>query len=360
MKEQLEQIRYALDQSAIVASTDQAGNILFANDKFCEISGYSREELIGRNHRLLKSGFHDAEFFRNLWKTISAGQVWAGEIKNRSKNGNEYWVHTTIVPLVGKSGRPNEYISIRFEITNRKQVEEILRDYSKRLEVSNRELQDFASIAAHDLQEPLRKILAFSDRIKVKAWALLPPDVQDYLERMTKSTYRMQTLIDDLLTYSRIVTQAKPFTLTDLTALARDVVIDLEFGVERAQAEISIAELPKAAVDATQMRQLFQNLISNSIKFRSPGVVPKIEISGTVDSRAVRLSFKDNGIGFDLKYLDRIFTIFQRLHGRDEFEGTGIGLAVCRRIAERHSGEITAVSEPGKGAEFIVTLPIAY
>ncbi len=367
---ELEYLRFTLDRSAIVAVTDSAGRITYVNDKFIEISGYSTSELIGKTHRVINSGLHSAEFFRTMWDTIRAGQVWQGEICNRAKEGRLYWVWTTIVPYLSTSGEVEKYVAIRFEITQRKQAEEKLRQYATRLEQSNRELEGFASIAAHDLQEPLRKIQAFSDRVVQRESKNLSEQGQSYLKRVVDSAARMQTLINDLLTYSRVRSRGREFAATSLADVVRDVLSDLEVKVEATGAQLRVGDLPVVSADRTQMRQLFQNLISNSLKFARPGVTPRIEIQSEQVASGIRLKglelrgsyveiqVRDNGIGFDEKYSDRIFEIFQRLHGREEYEGTGLGLAVCKRIVERHGGHILAQSHVGTGSTFRVYLPV--
>ena len=238
------------------------------------------------------------------------------------------------------------------------------------LERSNRELQDFAFVASHDLQEPLRKIQAFGDRLRRVQGPKFDDQGRDYLDRMHNAAGRMHTLINDLLTFSRVTTKAQPFEPTDLDRIAKDVTSDLETTIEQAEGTVEIDELPTVDADPVQMRQLFQNLIANALKFRRENVAPKVrvscktfqkeisEIDGAEPEEFIQLSFSDNGIGFDEKYLDRIFTPFQRLHGRNEYEGTGIGLAVCRKIVERHGGTLTAESTPGEGSRFIATLPL--
>lgn len=355
---ELTHIRYALDQSAIVAITDRAGTIIHVNDKFCQISQYSREDLIGKNHRIINSGYHSKEFFTDLWETIASGKIWEGEIKNRAKMGSCYWVNTTIVPFLDEKGIPFQYVSIRYEITQRKLAEEQLRIYADKLEQSNRELQDFASIAAHDLQEPLRKIQAFGDRLSVRHKNEISDEARDFLDRMLSSARRMRNLIEDLLTYSRVTTQAKPFEPTSLSQVVQDVLSDLELRVEQTEAEVEVGRLPTVNADPSQMRQLVQNLLVNALKFHQKDSPPRVKITATQEAGHCILSIADNGIGFEEKYLDRIFTIFQRLHGKQEYEGTGVGLAVCRRIVERHGGSITAKSTPGQGTEFLVILPL--
>jgi two-component system, LuxR family, sensor kinase FixL len=359
-------LKSAIDEAAIIAITDNKGVITFVNKKFCAISQYSAAELIGKTHKIINSQFHPKEFFQDMWSTISSGRTWEGEIRNRAKDGTYYWVHTTIVPFINANGRPEKYVAVRYEITERKMAEEKLKVYAKKLEVSNRELQDFASVAAHDLQEPLRKIQAFSDRLKTKADLELNDESKDYLNRIQSSASRMQTLINDLLTYSRVTTQAQPFKAVDLQDTIRDVVSDLEVQLERSDGRVDYKDLPQVEADPTQLRQLFQNLISNALKFKKTGVAPVVTVKAkilddspiAVQGLACEIEIQDNGIGFDEKYLDRIFTIFQRLHGKHEFEGTGIGLAVCRKIVDRHGGLLSATSKLGEGASFFVTLPL--
>jgi light-regulated signal transduction histidine kinase (bacteriophytochrome) len=255
------------------------------------------------------------------------------------------------------------------EITQRRITEQALRQTALRLEQSNRELQDFASVASHDLQEPLRKIQAFGDRLRQKRALELGDDGRDYLSRMQAAAGRMQSLINDLLSFSRVTTKAQPFAPVELADVVSEVQSDLEARLEQTGGAIEVGPLPLIHADALQMRQLMQNLISNALKFHRPGEPPRVKVFAEVESISdaqarqngrgfVRIHVQDFGIGFDEKYLDRIFSVFQRLHGRGEYEGTGIGLAVCRKIAERHHGSITARSVPGQGATFIVTLPL--
>ncbi len=239
---------------------------------------------------------------------------------------------------------------------------ERLRQSTVELERSNRELQDFAFVASHDLQEPLRKIQAFGDRLKSKHGAALGADGVDYLARMQGAAHRMHTLINDLLTFSRVTSKAQPFVPVDLDRIATEVLSDLEERIERSGARVETEPLPTLDADPLQMRQLLQNLVANALKFHRAGETPVVKILAAVEGNGgapqARITVADNGIGFDMKYLDRIFTPFQRLHGRSEYEGTGMGLAVCRRIVERHGGALTAESAPGEGARFLVTLPV--
>ena len=240
---------------------------------------------------------------------------------------------------------------------------ESLRQSNAELQRSNQELQDFAYVASHDLQEPLRKIQAFGNLLEDEYGARLD-EGKTYLDRMRNAASRMQVLINDLLTFSRVTTKALPFSQVNLTVIAKEVVVDLEILVKTTEGTIEIAELPIIEADPLQMRQLLQNLIGNALKFHRTGIPPHVCVSAEVrvdpqtDEEQCLLMVEDNGIGFDEKYLDRIFIVFQRLHGRGEYEGTGIGLAVVRKIVERHSGTITARSTVGNGSTFLVTLPV--
>jgi signal transduction histidine kinase len=245
-----------------------------------------------------------------------------------------------------------------------------LQAYAAKLEWSNSELQDFASVASHDLQEPLRKVQAFSDRLRSRCGATLDDNGRDYLDRVQNAAARMQTLINDLLTYSRVATKAQPFVPTDFVSITRAVLSDLEARIEQVQGRVEMGDLPTVDADPLQVRQLMQNLIGNSLKYCRPEVPPVVKVwskhlphdpcsaAGGPPRPICQILVEDNGIGFDEIYSERIFTIFQRLHGRNEYEGTGVGLAVCRKIVERHGGTITARSTPGKGSTFQVSLPI--
>jgi light-regulated signal transduction histidine kinase (bacteriophytochrome) len=222
---------------------------------------------------------------------------------------------------------------------------------------SNEELDSFASIASHDLQEPLRKVRTFNEQLAVLEADRLSEQGRDYLRRANAAAERMQKLIEDLLKFSRVSTQGRPFEPVDLAEVANRVVVDLEAQVDDAGGRVDIGELPVIKADPLQMQQLLQNLISNALKFRREGVDPVVTVTAERSGETIILKVADNGIGFEARYASRIFRIFERLHGRTEYPGTGIGLALCRKIADRHGGTIEAESEPGQGATFIVTLP---
>lgn len=228
--------------------------------------------------------------------------------------------------------------------------EEVLRQ-------SNKELEQFAYIASHDLQEPLRKVQAFSDRLANKYADKLDDDGKLYISRMQDASNRMRTLIQDLLSYSRIRSKGQEFVPVDLNEIVRGVISDLEVRLEQTEGRIKVGDLPVVLADPVQMRQVFQNLIGNALKFKKSGVPPVVQVAAKLGKNGHTIVVQDNGIGFEQEYAERVFEIFQRLHGRSEYEGTGMGLAIVKKILERHVGSIRAESEKGKGSRFILTLP---
>ncbi|HEX7763236.1 MAG TPA: CHASE3 domain-containing protein [Cellvibrio sp.] len=242
-----------------------------------------------------------------------------------------------------------------------------LLQYSEELQRSNRELEEFAFVASHDLQEPLRKIRAFGDRLQQKFSAELGETGADYVLRMQAASGRMSALIDDLLSFSRVTTKQRPFMPVDLNKIMHSVLDDLDYAIEESGAQVHIDPLPTIDADGSQVAQVFMNLLANSLKFHAPGHRPIVTVTSETnlespvesdERRWCRLRFADQGIGFEAQYAERVFSLFQRLHGRDEYSGTGIGLALCRKIVERHGGTITAQSEPGGGAVFTLFLPM--
>ena len=257
------------------------------------------------------------------------------------------------------------------DISARKKAEMDQARYAAELERSNSELEQFAYVASHDLQEPLRKIRTFSDRLLMKEAEKLDEEGRECLERMHNAAARMQSLIDGLLALSRVTTKGQNLEKVDLARVAAEVVSDLEVQIKQAGGRVEVDKLPAIQADPLQMHQLFQNLIANGLKFHRADEPPEVKVSGKyipgredrkpgrLSNEQCRILFEDNGIGFDEKYSTRIFGIFQRLHPRDVYEGTGIGLAICLRIVEQHGGTISAHSVPGKGSTFEVLLPVA-
>ena len=266
--------------------------------------------------------------------------------------------------LVDEQGNLIGGLVVVRDITALRKLEEKRREYTQALESSNKEMQDFVFVASHDLQEPLRKIQSFGEFLRDEFKEALGETGRDYVERMQSAAGRMQTLINDLLALTRVTTKAKPFGPVDLSVVLQEVLSDLESNIQEKQARVEVPPLPTLEGDATQLRQLFQNLIGNALKYRKPDVSPRVKVSAAPlnghgpGSGYWRIQIEDNGIGFDNQYSDQIFKVFERLHGRDEYEGTGIGLAICRKVVERHGGTISAEGRPGQGSVFTVDLPL--
>jgi two-component system sensor kinase FixL len=341
-----------------ICSFDIMGRAIFVNPAAARITGCEAAELIGRQE-------HEIFGYRPNLDDLPSEEENGKDRQFRRRDGTSYPAEVVKTPIQ-ENGREVGAVLIFKDITERKRAEEIVAKKAAELARSNAELEQFAFVASHDLQEPLRKIQAFGDRLKIRCDSVDLGEARDYLERMQSAAGRMQTLINDLLAFSRVIRSSQPFVPVDLAAVTREVLGDLEVRIEKSGARVEVGPLPTIEADATQMRQLLQNLISNALKFQAPGAVPVVSVQSSMlppeaslaSGPLCEISVQDNGIGFDEKYMDKIFAVFQRLHGRSEYEGTGVGLAVCRRIVDRHGGSITARSKPGEGATFIVTLPL--
>ncbi|MDP4285941.1 MAG: PAS domain S-box protein [Bacteroidota bacterium] len=486
--------KHALDESSIVAITDQRGIIKQVNENFCKISKYTREELIGHDHHIMNSGFHSEEFIQGMWETISNGKVWHGEVKNKAKDGTYYWLDTTIVPFVNEQGRPYQYIAIRSDITKRKilqdeikqfnselqsrveektaeviekeqqyrfllqnmregiQVighdwrylfvnnsvveqskysneellghtmmekypgientemfsalqtcmkeriskiieneftfpdgtkewyelsiqpvpeglfilsmditvrkkdEEKLREYAAELKSSNKELERFAYVASHDLQEPLRMVSSFLNLLENRIRERLDETSKQYINFAVDGAVRMKTLIQDLLLYSRVGNNKEDFISVDLNEIMLYVVKVLDQNIRETNTEITVKPLPVIFANKTLISQLFVNLVSNAIKYHGEQKT-EIEVGCNEDPSQWIFYVKDNGIGINASYFEKIFVIFQRLHNKSDYPGTGIGLAICKKIIEVHRGKIWVESEEGKGSTFYFSIP---
>ena len=334
---------------------DASGKCILANESIARILGTALDQMMGENYNDNET-WKTSGLLGSACEAIASGNETRREIHMINNYGEEIWLDCRFTPFYSNE-EPHLLLSVD-DITISKQAEVSLQVYAAKLEQSNRDLQEFAYIASHDLQEPLRKVLAFGDRLTKKYGDGLDETGRDYLKRMRDASQRMQTLINDLLTFSRVTTRAQPFTKVDLNSLIQDVISDLEIQIDRTAGSVEIDDLPMIEGDPTQMHQLLQNLINNGLKFHRENYPPIIQISANISRKKCKILVKDNGIGFENQYIDRIFKPFQRLHNRQEYEGSGMGLAICRRIVERHGGEITATSTPGEGSTFIVTLPI--
>ena len=482
-------LRAALDEHAIVAVTDPLGRIIYVNDKFCVISKYSREELLGRDHRIINSGYHSKEFIRGLWTTIARGKVWHGEIKNRAKDGTYYWVDTTIVPFLYEDGKPRQYVAIRADITERKRAQEaqerlaaivnssddaiigetldgvitdwnsgaealfgypasevtgklmtmvfpperlkeedenlariargesvehyetvrrrkdgrsvdvavtvspirdksgkvvgaskVARDITERklaeaqirqlnaeleqrvcqrtaeLQAANRELEAFTYSVSHDLRAPLRAVNGFAGIVLEEFGRQVPEEGRIYLERIRNGGLRMGALIDDLLAFSRLSRQPLDRQPVDMAGLVQKVLEELNPTANGRRIVIKTGDLPICQGDAAMLKQVWVNLLSNAIKYSRKSDVAAAEAGFTQSNGECIYFVRDNGVGFDMQYANKLFGVFQRLHRVDEFEGTGVGLAIVQRIISRHGGRVWAEAELDLGATFYFTV----
>jgi PAS domain S-box-containing protein len=493
---ELKDYKFALDQSAIVSTTNADGIILSVNDNFCQISKYSRDELVGQNHNIINSGFHTKEFFSQLWSTILAGNVWKGEIKNKAKDGTYYWVYTTIIPFLDSKGNVQQFLSIRFDITEEKNAEEqlkisndrynlvgkatndaifdldivhnsiewvgeglgsimgfesfidkkptnthlkdfvhpddmqrvmekqmaalvnpndflwndefrfknaaggylqvhargiIIKDQNgrglrvigsiqditklrenenrlqelnkdlevqtKALAVSNEELEQFAYVASHDLQEPLRMVTSFMAQLEKKYGDVIDEKGKRYIEYAVDGAKRMRQIILDLLDYSRVGKMDDQKEDIDLNELLKGIQILFRKQMEEKKAMLRITPMPVVHSFVAPMQQVFQNLIGNALKFTKPNVPAMVRIGSEDLGEYWKFSISDNGIGIEVEDLEKIFIIFKQLNSKEEFPGSGIGLAVTKKIIEKQGGNIWVESQIGHGSTFYFTLP---
>jgi len=485
--------KYALDESSIVAITNQKGIITHVNDNFCKISKYSADELIGQDHRIINSGYHPGEYIRNLWVTIANGKIWRGELRNKAKDGSIYWVDTTIVPFLDENGKPYQYVAIRADITERKQAEQAFQESqqllraiidnseaviyvkdlqgqylmvnsrfldvfhldagevlgrtdrallpseaadavmeldrrvitaggtlkeeelipqddgihiyisvkstihdgagkpyavfgistditelksveeelhklneelenrinlrTEQLETAIREMEAFAYSVSHDLRAPLRGITGFASILEEEYSSKLDAEALRLTSVINNNALKMGRLIDDLLAFSRTSRQDIIKTTITTQSMVRDVTDELMNGVETSSIEWEVHPLPKIRGDIAAIRQVWVNLISNAVKYSGNRKPARIEIGSYPDKGQIAFFVKDNGVGFDSRYKDKLFRVFQRLHSADQFEGTGIGLALVEKIVSKHGGTVWADGEPDNGACFSFSLP---
>lgn len=343
----LAELKAALDESSIVAITDPQGKITYANDKFCAISKYSREELIGQDHRIINSGFHPTEFIAELWETIRSGRVWKGQIKNRAKDRSFYWVDTTIVPFLGPDEKPVQYIAIRSDISLQMAL-------ANELEQTNRELSDFAYVVSHDLKAPLRGIGTLAEWLVEDYAHLVDDDGREQFALLTTRVKRLDSLINGILSYSRAGRSREQRVSVDMDSLCRNVA-DMLAPPASVRIEIETV-LPTVLMEPTKAQQLIQNLLSNAIKF-SDKEDSLIRVRCDEDDGEWHFQVADNGTGIEEKYFVKIFELFETLAPRDEVEGTGVGLALVKKIVETAGGRIWVESQRGTGSTFHFTLP---
>src|SRR6478672_3458938 len=364
----------------IIFSLNPQGELIYANEWLTRFSGETVETLNkGKWKNVIHKEDYDS-FALLLQKGISSDAVTVKtqtRLKNK-KTGEYFWHQVSLSPLKNDSGELQYWIGYIVDIHAQKVYEQTLMDnielkqtqeqlkenqlmlekYIDELNRSNRELTQFAFIASHDLQEPVRKLLFYSDYLLQKYTGNIDGKGVEYLKNMHSASQRMRNLIQDLLLFSQIHREKMEFRDTDLNMIAREMQQDLEMSIEEKKATLTIDPLPTIQADEVMMRQLFTNIIGNSLKYSKPGQSPEIKVTNREVDGFLEISFADNGIGFDEKYVSQIFTLFQRLHTREIYEGTGLGLAICRKIVELHNGKINAEAKEGKGATFYVSLPL--
>ena len=353
----------ALDESSIVAITDREGTITYVNDKFCEISKYPKEELIGQNHRLLKSGYHPSEFYVGIWKQITKGRVWRGDIKNKAKDGSYYWVRTTIVPFLGSDGKPEQYIAVRIDITNQKTLEENLKNALYEIKEADRLKEEFSTMVSHELKTPLTPIKGYCEM-------LMEPDIlgqlnqeqKDAIKEIERNTIRLDRLIADILDAQKLDMEKMIFNKEsfDVKQFLAELKTDLSSLFSDKQIQIVVNSSVDGSIisDKQRLRQVIDNLVKNSVDFvpQNTGV---IEIQTIHENNTIVFSVKDNGIGIPKNAQQNIFKKFYQVdtsHTR-KHGGTGLGLVVCKGIVEGLGGKIWFESQEGIGTTFYFSIP---
>ncbi|MBF0420742.1 MAG: response regulator [Magnetococcales bacterium] len=359
---ELEFQQKALDEHAIVSSADVKGNILYVNDKFVSISGFSREELIGNNHRMVKSGEHSLEFYRHIWKTIANGRPWSGEIKNKTKNGDFYWVQATIVPFLNQKGKPFRYVSIRTDLTPLKNLEEELKQAKEKAEDAAKAKSEFLANMSHEIRTPMNAIIGMS-YLALKSG--LSRKQHDYISKIQTSAQSLLGIINDILDFSKI--EAGKLSM-EAIEFRLDEVLDQLSGIVSIKAEEKNLELlfdrapqlPNVLVgDPIRLGQILINLTNNAIKFTEKGdIFIGVELLERNQDRVqLRFKIRDTGIGMTPEQTEKLFQAFSQADTSitRKYGGTGLGLSICKKLVEMMNGEIAVQSEAGKGSVFTFT-----
>jgi PAS domain S-box-containing protein len=354
----LRRLSQTVDQNPnMIITTDTQGVIDYANPAFCRFTGWRPDEVIGRTPRILKSSDTPSEVHADLWRTIRAGGEWRGELLNRRKDGGEYWASVVISPVTDEAGGLRGFVGMQEDISERRRIQGRVTELVAELKESNEELERFAYVASHDLRQPLRMISSYLVLLRRRLASAFDRESEEYLNFAADGARRLDRMISDLLEFSRIGKQSAK------EAVELDVVVDdaLRFlgpaVSERGASVVAVGGLPVVLGDRSELARLFQNLIGNALKYCPADRVPQVELSCRDGGKEWIIAVADNGIGIEADCLDKVFGIFQRMVGRDQYEGTGIGLAICRKIAEQHGGRIWVESEVDRGSTFLVTLP---
>ncbi|OHX43881.1 PAS domain S-box protein [Cytobacillus oceanisediminis] len=337
-------IKFALDQSSIIAFTDEKGTITNVNEKFCEISQYSREELIGQNHSILNSGLHSKEFFKNLWKTIGQGEVWKGEIRNKAKDGSYYWVHTTIVPFLNANGKPYQYLSIRNDITERKKTEEVLHQQDKLAAVGQ-----LAAGVAHEIRNPLTTMKGYTEFLQLEE---THEERQEYLSIILDEIDRVNNIVEDFMVLAK--PKAAELEERDIIPIIKNVVSFLEFEARNRNVKIGFEyqqDIIQIECDENRLKQVLLNFIKNGIEAMPDG--GNITVRAGIINNQVQIAIKDTGVGIPQEKLKNIGEPFFTT----KKNGNGLGLMVSFKIIESHNGKVFIESELNKGTTFNIVLP---
>lgn len=361
---QIENLQSSLDNSSIVAITDKDGTITYVNKKFCDISKYSKEELIGQNHSILKSGFHNAEFYQNIWKTISSGKIWQGDIKNKAKDGTFYWVRTTITPFIGKDGKLAQYIAVRTDVTELYAQKDTIESQFQELKKTDGQKDEFISMISHELKSPIFPIIGYCDLLREpelsKNFNILHFEA---LDEITSNAERLRRITEDLLDVNRINMKKLPYNIKkfSLAKFATRIAKEHAHLMKEKQIEFYVLPVEDQIIESDEQRlmQVIGNIIRNAVDF-VPNKDGKITVNIRSKSGHITFSVKDNGVGMSKENQHELFAPFYqvdssatRKHG-----GAGLGLAICKGIVEDLGGKIWVESDAGKGSTFFFSVPL--
>jgi len=361
-RDHLRDVMRALDESVITAITDKNGTIIYANRKFEDISKYPVFELLGKNHRILKSGFHPPEFFDDLWKTISSGKVWSGDVKNLAKDGSIYWVKTVITPFLDDDGVPEQYMAIRMDVTKQKELEDKVAETMQQLQDAAREKEEYAAMITHDLKQPLVPIKGHADMLNNLKMGDLNPDQKDSVNEIILNSMHLGNMVENLLTSFKIGAHALEYQTENLSS--RDILDTMIKNQAPVMVEKNIEYVNSSqdnftiSADKKRIREIFINVVQNAADF-VPDKGGRIEMGAKEDGEFIQFYVKDNGIGMPKDKQEKLFTKYYQVKTRHarRYGGTGLGLAICKELVEGMKGKIWLESDEGKGTTFFFTIP---